>query len=306
METLVIRFIEPSRILLVVLLAVVVAQTGWFFVSGPAPLAIQTQNHTENQNIQSSVSAQNIAVMNLFGTAASTVNAPVRNNFNATQTRLRLELQAVFQAEHAEDSAAIIAEAKRAGLLYKVGKKLPGNAVLKEVYADRVVLKRGETFETLHFPKVKILLNKTPNGSRSSQGSRPGSTNQQVSLATNRTNQTATTPAQNPRNASDLTAQLEQFQTNLKNDSKTTLAQIGVSPVSPGQSEGYRLGGLADSTYLRQTGLQANDVVLSINNQPIGNIQQDQLRIASILAQGSARLEVKRGERIFFVTASLK
>ena len=306
MQTLVSKFIEPSRILLVILLAVVVAQTGWFFISGPAPLSLPAQILTENQIEPNSMSAQSIGVLNLFGAASSSVNTLVQNNFNATQTRLRLELQAVFQAEHAEHSAAIIAEAKRAGMLYKVGKKLPGNAILKEVYFDRVVLKRGEIFETLRFPKVKTLLNKTQSGSQSLQSSHSENTQQTISLATTGTNQAAVTPVQTARGTSNLASQLEQFQTNLKNDPNTTLAQLGVSAVSSGKSEGYRLGGLANSTYLKQTGLQTNDVILSVNNQPIGNIQQDQLRIASILTQGSARLEVQRGERIFFVTASLK
>ena len=306
MQTLVSKFVEPSRILLVILLAVVIAQTGWFFASGPAPLSLQVQNQTVSNNPQSSVSAQNIAVLNLFGANTAAASAPVQNNFNATQTRLRLELQAVFQAEHAEDSAAIIAEAKRAGLLYQVGKKLPGNAILKEVYADRVVLKRGEIYETLRFPKVKTLISESRSSNQPVQNSQSGSILQSGSLAANRTNQTMSSPVQSSRSTSNLSSQLKQFQTNLQNDPKTTLAQIGVNAVSSGKSEGYRLGDLANSTYLKQTGLQANDVVLSVNNQPIGNIQQDQLRIASILAQGSARLEVQRGERTFFVTASLK
>ncbi len=305
MQTLVNKFVEPGRILLVILLALVVAQTGWFFVSGPPSLVIEGETQTRITSPETIFSAKSIAALNLFGNATSTSSAPVQNNFNATQTRLRLELQAVFQSEHPQDSAAIIAEAKRPGMLYKIDTKLPGNAVLKEVYADRVVLKRGEIFETLRFPSVKAMMTSSQSARQPRQTQRA----QRASLTTPNARQGADSPGAQvnaQRAVPELASQLKQFQTNLKNDPKTTLAQIGLTAVSPENSEGYRLGALANSTYLRQTGLQANDVVLSVNNQPIGNIQQDQLRIASILAQGSARLEVQRGERTFFVTASLK
>ena len=62
----------------------------------------------------------------------------------------------------------------------------------------------------------------------------------------------------------------------------------------------------ATGTNLFLAGLQSGDVILSVNGRPVGDIQQDQLEIANIMAQGSARIEVQRGSRRFFITASLK
>ena len=67
-----------------------------------------------------------------------------------------------------------------------------------------------------------------------------------------------------------------------------------------------RLDHLAQSPYLRQTGLQPGDVILSINGQPVGDVERDRLELDNVLAQGSARIEVQRGDRRFFITASLK
>ena len=67
-----------------------------------------------------------------------------------------------------------------------------------------------------------------------------------------------------------------------------------------------RLDRLAQSPYLRQTGLQPGDVILSINGQPVGDVERDRLELDNVLAQGSARIEVQRGDRRFFITASLK
>ena len=83
------------------------------------------------------------------------------------------------------------------------------------------------------------------------------------------------------------------------------LSKLGIAPVAEGASSGYRVGGLADSPYLSQTGLQPGDVILSVNGRPVGDIRQDRMEIDNVLAQGSARLEVQRGTRRFFVTASL-
>ncbi|MDZ7669180.1 MAG: PDZ domain-containing protein [Gammaproteobacteria bacterium] len=84
------------------------------------------------------------------------------------------------------------------------------------------------------------------------------------------------------------------------------MEELGVSAVSEGAAEGYRIGDLAQSPYLSQTGLQPGDVILSVNGRPVGDLDQDRLELANVLAEGSARLEVQRGTRRFFVTASLQ
>jgi general secretion pathway protein C len=96
------------------------------------------------------------------------------------------------------------------------------------------------------------------------------------------------------------------YRDRLQSDPEGTLNNLGLQPISSGAAEGYRLGNLAQSPYLSQTGLQAGDIILSVNGNPVGNVAQDQMQIDNIMAQGSARLEVQRGDRRFFVTASLR
>ena len=89
-------------------------------------------------------------------------------------------------------------------------------------------------------------------------------------------------------------------------DPTGTLAEYGVQPVSEGGSGGYRLGGEIPSSTLAQVGLRPGDVVLSVNGQSVGNIQQDRAQIDSIMDAGSARLEIQRGDRRFFVTTRIR
>jgi general secretion pathway protein C len=89
-------------------------------------------------------------------------------------------------------------------------------------------------------------------------------------------------------------------------DPAAALDALGISPVEEGGASGYRLCNLAQSPYLSQTGLQPGDVIVSVNGRPVGDLNQDRMEIDNVLAQGSARLEVQRGNRRFFVTAALK
>ena len=91
----------------------------------------------------------------------------------------------------------------------------------------------------------------------------------------------------------------------LASDATGTLDELGIESVDADNRGGYRVGSASQNPYLRNAGLQAGDVILSVNGRPVGDIQQDQLELENIMAQGSARIEVQRGSRRFFITASL-
>ena len=96
------------------------------------------------------------------------------------------------------------------------------------------------------------------------------------------------------------------FEKSLVENANEALNSIGVEPVQQGTAKGYRLGALATHPTLRQTGLQAGDVLLSVNDRAVGDISEDRLELSQMVASGSARLEVQRGDRRFFVTVSLQ
>jgi general secretion pathway protein C len=52
-------------------------------------------------------------------------------------------------------------------------------------------------------------------------------------------------------------------------------------------------------------GLRPGYVVLSVNGQAVGDIQQDRSQLNVVMDAGSARLEIQRGERRFFVTTRI-
>ena len=298
------RLVEPAKILIIIGIAYTLAMTGWYFVSGPTPLALADDKpKAAHAGAKPALTVSEIAARNLFG-QANDGNKPPQD---APETRLRLTLEGVFQADKPEESAAIIAEPNKPGELVIVGGKLPGNATLAEVHADRIVLRRGTVPETLRFSDQPPML--SVNRDSAPLPEVPDGSNDEAPQAPEPVNDAPDVPAEaaaDPSSSASLGSVVETYREKLQQDPAGTLNALGVAPVSSSGAQGYRLDNIANSPYLAQTGLQPGDVVLSVNGKPVGDVQSDQAEMANIIAQGSARLEVQRGSRRFFVTASLK
>ena len=57
---------------------------------------------------------------------------------------------------------------------------------------------------------------------------------------------------------------------------------------------------------LTQLGLQPGDVILSVNGQTLGNLNDDQMLLEQVTNSGQARLEIQRGNRRFVVNHTIK
>ncbi len=287
------KLVEPARWIIIMGIAFTLANNVLFFIAPPEQAAATSsaaRQAVRTPDTRPAVSINAILNRNLFGEAGE--SAVVDTGLPAVETRLPLELLGVFVADEESDSAAIVAQKGKAGLLYVVGEKVPGNAELLEVHADHIVLRRAGNRETLRFPQV------------ASGPPVAMPTSQQTTTPGAVTAEMVQPPATEPETPRDFVAS---YRERIDADPEGTLKEIGITPVSQGSAQGYRLdSAAASSPYLSQTGLQPGDVVLSVNGQPVGNIQQDRHQLDNILAEGSARIEVQRGTRRFFVTASLK
>jgi general secretion pathway protein C len=301
------KLAEPAKLLIVIGIAYSLAQSGWYFLSDPQLQPIgDTPRSVIGHNRQTPMSVSQIIESNLFGDAGAGGARTVADD-NPPDTRLRLTLEGIFRADKADQSAAIVAEQGRPGELYVIGESMPGNAVLTEVFEDRIVFRRGANYETLRFSEeTPLLTNDDPIAAAASSGPRsPGqSANPRRVNPTQRASTRAGALDATPgRSLGEVVAD---YRDRLQSDPEGTLNNLGLQPITTGAAEGYRLGNLAQSPYLSQTGLQAGDIILSVNGNPVGNVARDQMQIDNIMAQGSARLEVQRGDRRFFVTASLR
>ena len=270
------------RVALVLIVAFVAANAFWFFAAGPEPLPVAVENTDPAK--RAGVDIQALQGMNLFGTPAA---APQETTAEVIQeTRLSLVLVGVFVADEAEASSALIARSGAKPELYNIGDKLPGGATLIEVFPDRAVIRRSGARELVRFAE--------PRSISVSRVARAGS------AGTATTSRNARVPDEPQQSFAET---IEEHRTEIDENPEGALERLGVEPVVAGQAQGYKLG--SQPALLARTGLKTGDVILSVNGRPIGNVNQDRLELDNIVAQGTARLEVKRGVRRFFVTVSL-
>ena len=294
------RLVTPLMLLMVLGMAYTLASTVWNLVAPPEAAPLEPRQAVQQTGGRGpSVDMEAILNANLFG-AASAATAPEPSETLA-ETRLPLVLHGVFVARTPERSTAILARRDRSGELFHIGDRVPGNATLEAVYLDHVQLRRGGIREKLAFPEPDQEL-ATPIGQVESaqapgrdRGAPPVQGGSPPSPKPARRGSEAESPAMMAR----------QYQEKLRSDPQGALRELGLTPMNRDGLAGYRLDRLAQSPYLRQTGLKPGDVILSINGQPLGDVGRDRLELDNVLAEGSARLEVQRGERRFFVTASL-
>ena len=310
---------NAALVLLVLLIAWSLSESVQFFMFPPEEKFSRLPNGISTNNDSEVSSIDHVTALNLFGDASrSQLNPTATVTESLEETRLNLELVGVFAAstDDPEDSAALISEKRGTAKLFRINERVPGNATLVEVFADGVVLERSGKRELLRFPTTKN--NFTPQGepgrtiidpalSRSRTALQGSRITDASSNATRTELAAAEKPATAGRNAQQSVRQvIASYQGRLENDAEGTLAELGIKPISTDVAGGYRLGSLASHPALKQTGLQPGDILLSVNNRAIGNVAEDRLEFENVLAQGSARLEIKRGSRNFFITVSLK
>jgi general secretion pathway protein C len=85
----------------------------------------------------------------LFGTAPP---PPPVDDANAPQTNMPLVLTGIIAAGDPKQGLAIIGTSATNAKIYPVGDRVPGNARVHAVYADRVLLERNGTIEALLLP----------------------------------------------------------------------------------------------------------------------------------------------------------
>ncbi len=216
-----------------------------------------------------------------------------------TETKLPLHLIGVFVSDVQQHSGAIIASGQGVGKRYEVGAKIPGNATLESVEVDSVMIRRGVRIERLSFPNStlddSVYAVSAANTLRSAQDRTANLADEAVD----------TVESSGTLNAPDLAKTIEDYRDLASADPDGALHQLGLQPIKTNDEQGYRVSSLPENEWVRQSGLQDGDILLSVNGRRVGNPDIDRLEIDNLFAEGQVRLEIQRGERRFFVSAKL-
>ncbi len=155
-----------------------------------------------------------LASLALFGTLSGDASGQPLETENLPETNLRLFLRGVLAADGEFPGSALIEDQKGNTEAYPVGEELPGNAKLRSVHPNRVVIERGGKLENLFFPEENNRSGLSVAADRGEPPPRAEPTAQSPS-----TTQTPESAADNDQRREEIRRRLEQLRERLRNNS---------------------------------------------------------------------------------------
>lgn len=196
---------------------------------------------------------------------------PTKNQINkpAEKTRLNLTLKGVIPATEMENSLAIITSRNRVDDVYQVGDKIIAGVILQAVYADHIIIRRGDKVESLFFAEnaLKTLVETTPQ-------------------------EEPTTPLAAKNTINRLNTQSGVGNELFASNQRDLASAMGL------QLDGNAYEVL-DTSALLNFGLKAGDKIVAINGLAVAALQNGQKFGAIIRQQDVAMLQILRGSRSF-------
>ncbi|MGK0411446.1 MAG: general secretion pathway protein C [Shewanella psychromarinicola] len=223
--------------------------------------------------------------LNLFGDFSA---APVEEKevTDAPITRLDLTLTGVV-ASTAKDQGAAVIENRNQQQTYGIGEKIEGtNASLKEVYADRVIIKNGLASETLMLDGVDY--------------------NKKSNQPTNQVPMTRSEPSNLEPMRRTLSNEAIQASRELQNKPASFVDYIAVSPHRPnGDLAGYTVSPGKKPELFIAAGLKSGDVITEINGLDLADMQQALEAMNMLKELQSLQMSVQRKDELITIYLDL-
>jgi len=126
----------------------------WQTESGPSPLVESVSTVPEPQS-RLTIPDVSLAELPLFGDAQAVQPQTASNTRNLPETNLSLVLRGAMAANGDYPASALIEDPEGNTEVYQVGDRLPGNALLRTVLPNRIIIERGGKLENLYFPETE-------------------------------------------------------------------------------------------------------------------------------------------------------
>jgi general secretion pathway protein C len=261
-------------LLLLVAVGVLAAQVTWQIVEPdvrpPVTLAIEAAPVEPAAAGAAASPLAAVADLPLFGVLGARTAPPPTA---APETRLRLRLVGLAAGDAPGQGHAIIAESGSPERLYAVGDTIAGQARLHEVHADRVILERGGSLETLRLPRSDA----------SPAAAAPAPTR-------------AAPGADVPR------VQRSEW---LDDPEKLLQSVQGRPIIRDGALYGLEVRPVRNARQFQQAGLQPGDVITSVNGMPLAAIEAPENLFEELAAQSQVGIVVERGGEALPLTIQL-
>lgn len=283
-ETVVIAKIQTALLMaLVVYFAFLSAGAIWHYLS-PESAETLVLPMSKSAAVQKTAKhGDQLSRFHLFGQEGQRAVKKEEAPKEAPKTTLRLVLKGVFTSGQGGASGAIVEEIGKSANYYGQGDTLPGNAVLEEVYHDRILLRRNGRLETLAFEDKKAMGKK----SRISEVKK-------AKPAPRRTAKSPVTRVETPEQF------IDEATSRLAEDPAKALGSVGLKASDGGYV--YQGG----NPMLSGLNLKKGDVIRSVNGHTLGDIQKDKALMKSLYEQGSIEVEVMRDGASFYINYPLR
>lgn len=211
------------------------------------------------------VNVEQLIGWELFGKAGQEIPTEETNPLDLPITSLKLTLKGVITSDQKGQGSALIAGADGKDRYYEIGGTIPGPAILREVYPNRILLEYRARLETLWLHDPETLRNKFNDRRTFLMDYRK---NQELTLLLNNYKKLAQKEPLKLFEAIQFSAQ--------KNKNRL----VGIT-INPGKN----------SQDFKKLGLNAGDVIYAINDVPVQNMNQNGRSIFSEL-KSSENLKV--------------
>lgn len=268
------KLASAAALLLAMLTGSLVAQLGWALVPPPdnvwQPVPRQPAN-AANTESGPGFDLQALVEAELFGRYKAEEAAPDTAIEDAPETRLSLELLGVYAADEPSMSRAIIASAREEAKIYAIGDTISRNVTLHSVLADRVIISREGTLETLRMERDAL-------GETAAARSEPANAMDSGTLT-----------ARDPEKLAEIRNEL------LQNPGKVT-DYIRVVPASSGgRQQGYRVYPGRERALFEAAGIRPGDLVTAVNGVPLDSAQRAMSLLNELRDARSINVTVERG-----------
>lgn len=267
------------RHLVILLLLALTAQQGakltWALLESPPTPAVSLTDLRQQALSQKTSPSEtggdvrtNQAALHLFGEPESIlVNEPAPSPVDVPETTLNLTLRGVIAAKPMRKAVAVIGEDNKEDGIYRIGDTVPGNARIKAIYPDRVILERSGKLETLFIEDADRKQNTNLAG--------PAARGEHLQINRNYLNRKM-------RNIPELAK------------------EVGVEPhYRDGGQYGYKIVSATNSPFLKNLGLQSGDILYEVNGISLANASQALAAYEKLQDSREIWLEIERdGQRL--------
>lgn len=212
------------------------------------------------------------------------------------ETKLNLVLSGITASNDKKNARAIIADPTGKQDYYAHGAKVPGGAVLKEIYPDRIILTLNNKAEVLRLLKED---------SRSRAAISLGNGEEEAPLPTALPAPDAIDPdalaaeefqAQGGFSQKELGEELQHYQEALTTNPSSLIGLANAEPVNEGgELSGFRLQPGNDPALFERFGLEPGDVVTSINGISVGDVAKRSHLMQTLSTANKLQVVIERG-----------